>query len=166
MTAFVTVDTKGSLGRWSPISQLVCRFSTFVSVAIAKMGATRIHRTAITPVWTLNRPGSLNATMNVKSERIKWKDFASRSTCAAVAHLGETSQPVPVRVTWRITLVVGIALTAVSTFYSTRSFMNLSGSSEMSITSDGDSKMEHPKYHICTSNIFNLTSLEGKTGLK
>lgn len=130
------------------------------------MGATR--RIAITPVWTVNQPGlvcrmnkSERSRMN-KPDKNKWSDFAGRSTCAAVAHLGEKNQSVPVQVTWKITLIVGIALTTASTYYSTRSFMNLSGSSEMSITSCGTSNIEHPKYHVCTSNIFNLTELKGK----
>lgn len=91
-----------------------------------------------------------------------WKDFAARSTCAALTHLGEKSQPVVVKIVWRVALIVGIALTAVSSYYSTMSFANLSGSSEMLLERSQTFKMEYPKFHICTSNIFNLTILEGE----
>ena len=91
----------------------------------------------------------------------KFKDFAGRSTCAAVTHLGEKSQPLPVKIVWRITLVVGVFLTAVSTYFSASSFVNFSGNSEMILQANSDSWIEHPNYHICTSNTFNLTILKG-----
>lgn len=97
----------------------------------------------------------------IKNEAENWTDFAGRSTCAAVTHLGERSQTVAIRITWKTTLIIGIALTAVSTYYSTMSFMDLSGSSEMLLQSNPLSKIEHPQYQICTSNTFNLTVLAG-----
>nr|CAH0111534.1 unnamed protein product [Daphnia galeata] len=90
----------------------------------------------------------------------KFKDFAGRSTCAAVTHLGEKSQPLPVKIVWRITLVVGVFLTAVSTYFSASSFVNFSGNSEMILQTNSDNWIEHPNYHICTSNTFNLTILK------
>lgn len=98
----------------------------------------------------------------IKSEADNWTNFAGRSTCAAVTHLGERSQTVAVRITWKTTLIVGIALTAVTTYYSTMSFMDLSGSSEMLLQGNAALKIEHPQYHICSSNNpFNLTILAG-----
>ena len=91
----------------------------------------------------------------------KWTDFAGRSTCAAVTHLREKSQPLPVKIVWRITLVVGVILTAVSTYFSAKSFMSFSGNSEMILQTNSDNWIEHPNYHICTSNTFNLTILKG-----
>lgn len=95
--------------------------------------------------------------------RVTWKEFAGRSTCAAVSHLGDKSTTTLVTLTWRLTLVVSIALTAVSSYYSTMGFMNFSGSSEMIPQSYPSQKMEHPKIHICTSGSFNLTKLAGLT---
>ena len=48
-------------------------------------------------------------------------DFDGRLICAAVTHLGDKSNPVPVK----ITLVVGIILITVSTYFSTLSIMNI-----------------------------------------
>lgn len=39
-------------------------------------------------------------------------DFASQSTCTAVVHSGEKSQPITMKITWSVTLVVGTVLTA------------------------------------------------------
>ncbi len=89
-----------------------------------------------------------------------WTDFARRSTCAAVAHLGEKPQPVPIKVVWQITLIAGIVMTTVSTYYSVSSFLRMVGNSEMVMQNLGPS-VEHPKYHICTSNAFNQTILNG-----
>lgn len=95
-----------------------------------------------------------------------WADYAGQSTCAAVTHLGDKSNPVPVKIIWRITLVFGIVLTAVSTYFSTLSFMNMAGNSEMILQANSVNwfdGFEHPKYHICTSNTFNLTILSGNS---
>jgi hypothetical protein len=54
-------------------------------------------------------------------------DFDGRLICAAVTHLGDKSNPVPVK----ITLVVGIILTTVSTYFTTLSFMNMVGNCEI-----------------------------------
>jgi hypothetical protein len=91
----------------------------------------------------------------------KWRKFAGRSTCAAVAHLGEESHPLPVKIVWRITLIVGIFLTTVSTYFSASSFVNFAGNSEVVLQANSDSWIEHPNYHICTSNTFNSTILKG-----
>lgn len=90
-----------------------------------------------------------------------WTNFARQSTCAAVVHLGSRSQPIPVKIVWRITLVIGVLLTAVSTYYSTVAFMDLTGTSELILQSNPTLRNEHPKYHICTSSTFNLTILAG-----
>ena len=89
-----------------------------------------------------------------------WTVFAGRSTCAAVNHLGDKSQPTAVKLVWKITLVAGIVMTAVSTYFSASSFMNMIGNSEMLLQNIGPF-VEHPKYHICTSNTFNQTILDG-----
>jgi hypothetical protein len=55
-------------------------------------------------------------------------DFDGRLICAAVTHLGDKSNPVPVK----ITLVVGIILTTVSdTYFSALSIMNMVGDNEI-----------------------------------
>jgi hypothetical protein len=54
-------------------------------------------------------------------------DFDGRFICAAVTLLGDKSNPVPVK----ITLVVGIILTTVSTYFSTLSIMNMVGDNEI-----------------------------------
>jgi Amiloride-sensitive sodium channel len=104
---------------------------------------------------------STKSSTSATKEASGWADFAGRSTCAAVTHLGNKSNPVPVKIIWRITLVVGIILTAVSTYFSTLSFMNMAGNSEMLLQTDTVNWFEHPKYHICTSSTFNLTILAG-----
>jgi hypothetical protein len=96
-----------------------------------------------------------------EEENDKWMEFTGRSTCAAVAHLGEKSQPLPVKIVWRITLIVGVILMIASTYFSASSFLSFSGNSEMMLKTDSDSWIEHPNYHICTSNTFNLTILKG-----
>ncbi len=115
-------------------------------------------------VWTLDdsKTKELEAMeKKEEEENDKWTRFAGRSTCAAVAHLGEKSQPLPVKVVWRITLIVGVILTIASTYFSVSSFLSFSGNSEMMLQTDSDSWIEHPNYHICTSNTFNLTILKG-----
>lgn len=97
-----------------------------------------------------------------EEESCIWTEFAGRSSCAAVTHLGDKSQPVPVKIVWRITLIVGVVLTATSTYFSASSFMNFSGHSEMMLQTERDNRIDHPSYHICTSNTFNLTLLKGK----
>jgi hypothetical protein len=114
-------------------------------------------------VWTLDdiKTKELEAMEKEEEENDKWMEFAGRSTCAAVVHLGEKSQPLPVKTVWRITLIVGVILTIASTYFSASSFLNFSGNSEMMLQTDSDSWIEHPNYHICTSNTFNLTILKG-----
>jgi hypothetical protein len=116
-------------------------------------------------VWTLDDMKVTKVLAMEKEEEEeddnKWTDFAGRSTCAAVTHLGEKSQPLPVKIVWRITLIVGVILTAVSTYFSAKSFMSFSGNSEMILQTNSDNWIEHPNYHICTSNTFNLTILKG-----
>jgi len=113
-------------------------------------------------VWTLDgsKTKELEAMEKVEEDD-KWTNFAGRSTCAAVAHLGEKSQPLPVKVVWRITLIVGVILTTASTYFSASSFLSFSGNSEMMLETESESWIEHPNYHICTSNTFNLTILKG-----
>lgn len=113
-------------------------------------------------VWTLAYPPSSLDNLNNNDDR-SWKGFARRSTCAAFTHLGERYQSLAVKLTWFITLAVGIALSAIANYYSALSFMNFSGNSEMILTpsSISGNGMEHPKYHICTSSTFNRTILAG-----
>ncbi|EFX89774.1 hypothetical protein DAPPUDRAFT_94686 [Daphnia pulex] len=114
-------------------------------------------------VWTLDCQPSQVFVMPKRKEKKrceKWRKFAGRSTCAAVAHLGEESHPLPVKIVWRITLIVGIFLTTVSTYFSASSFVNFAGNSEMVLQANSDSWIEHPNYHICTSNTFNSTILK------
>jgi hypothetical protein len=114
-------------------------------------------------VWTLDdiKTKELEAMEKEEEENDKWMEFAGRSTCAAVVHLGEKSQPLPVKIVWRITLIVGVILMIASTYFSASSFLSFSGNSEMMLQTDSDSWIEHPNYHICTSNTFNLTILKG-----
>lgn len=117
------------------------------------------RRVSPTMAWSRNNAGS---PRKARKYAENWKEFARKSTCAAVSHLGESSQSLPVKITWRVTLIVGITLMAVSTFFSTRSFADISGTSEMLLKSTAGSWSEHPKYHICTTNTFNTTILSGK----
>ncbi|EFX89773.1 hypothetical protein DAPPUDRAFT_310184 [Daphnia pulex] len=113
-------------------------------------------------VWTLDdiKTKELEAMEKKEEENDKWMEFAGRSTCAAVVHLGEKSQPLPVKTVWRITLIIGVILTIASTYFSASSFLSFSGNSEMMLQTNSDSWIEHPNYHICTSNTFNLTILK------
>ncbi|XP_045031451.1 uncharacterized protein LOC116933281 isoform X2 [Daphnia magna] len=115
-------------------------------------------------VWTMDNPKSNKFAESEKEEKEEesciWTEFAGRSSCAAVTHLGDKSQPVPVKIVWRITLIVGVVLTATSTYFSASSFMNFSGHSEMMLQTERDNRIDHPSYHICTSNTFNLTLLK------
>lgn len=97
----------------------------------------------------------------MEENNISWLEFVRRSTCAALTHLGERPQSTIVKIIWGSTLIIGLALTAVSTYYSTTAYINVSGSSEMSLQPSPTAWIEHPKYHICTSNNFNSTVLAG-----
>lgn len=111
-----------------------------------------------------NKTATINSTKlpTIESkEEENWTNFARQSTCAAVMHLGSRSQPIPVKIVWGIALIIGIFLTAVSTYHSTMDFMNLTGSSESIIQPNPPFQNEHPRYHICISNTFNLTILAG-----
>lgn len=111
-------------------------------------------------VWTLNVPRS-NKVRMIENQDNCWSIFVEQSTCAAVSHLGQKSQSALMKTVWRIAFIVGITLTAVSTYYSTKSFLKASGSSEMIPDFSDLTKIKHPKYHICSSNNFNLTILAG-----
>ncbi|XP_057366903.1 uncharacterized protein LOC130687737 [Daphnia carinata] len=113
-------------------------------------------------VWTMANTKSniFETSEKEEEENCDWTKFAGRSTCAAVIHLADQSQPVPAKIVWRITLVVGIVLTATSTYFSASSFMSFTGHSEMMLQTERDNRIEHPRYHICTSNTFNLTILK------
>ena len=95
-----------------------------------------------------------------KKKQEKWADFAGKSTCAAMTHLGDESQPAKVKIVWKATLVTGIVMMVISTYFSVSSFLDMAGSSEMVLKSLG-SAVEHPNYHICTSDTFNQTILKG-----
>lgn len=106
--------------------------------------------------WYLNGPSSAPW---IKKQN-KWTRFAGKSTCAAVTHLGDNSQSATVKIVWKVTLIAGIIMTTVSTYFSASSFLNLAGNSEM-VTQNLGSEVEHPKIHICVSSTFNETILNG-----
>lgn len=85
-----------------------------------------------------------------------WREFIQRSSCAALAKLGEDS----VRSVWIFTLVCGVVLTAISTYGSSSMFFNMAASSEMIIEKSSERRLDFPKFHICSSNMFNLSILE------
>lgn len=126
------------------------------------MWKKRVEATPRRVVWTMdNSKLKLSAVMEEEDEDNEWMEFAGRSSCAAVTHLGDKSQPVTVKIVWRITLIVGIILTTTSTYFSASSFMSFAGHSEMMLQTELGNQIEHPTYHICTSNTFNLTILKG-----
>ncbi|XP_057375004.1 uncharacterized protein LOC130695960 [Daphnia carinata] len=96
---------------------------------------------------------------NTSAMKKRWTEFIRVSTCAAVARLGDKSAPTFVKVIWKFTFIIGIVLTTVSTYFSTLSFVDMAGNSEMLLQSNTANWFEHPKYHICTSSTFNLTIL-------
>lgn len=93
---------------------------------------------------------------------VGWSEFFRLSTCAAVVHLGNFQrQPVFVRFIWIVTIIAGMLFFTASTYSSAMSFFKASASSEMLIEKVPGSRFEFPKFHICTTNTFNTSILEG-----
>lgn len=82
---------------------------------------SRLRReTFVTKVYTKSKASAMK-----KKDTKCWTEFIGVSTCAAVARLGDKSAPPFVKVVWKITLIIGIVLTAVFTYFSTISFMDI-----------------------------------------
>lgn len=91
-----------------------------------------------------------------------WPEFLGLSTCAAVTHFGGFNrQPPLVRFIWIVTLAFGIVSAAYSTYQSFLSFFRAAATSEMLIEKAPGSRLELPKFHICTTNAFNVSVLNG-----
>ena len=142
----VIVNSRRFLVKW------VCNWSwTLVSTMSNQTVEAKVRVPQQTCVNLTHESAKCPTSAIEEINRKCWADYAGRSTCAAVTHLGDKSNPVPVKIIWRITLVFGIVLTVVSTYFSTLSFMNMAGNSEMILK-------RIQSIGLMDSSILNITS--------